>query len=191
MNKRRQLKVVRGSGDQKLGRATIMDRALAQRYGTSYVHLAAFAIDVDRVRERESEELPFGWEVYLTETQLAHVMETAQRDPVPMLEEMCLGILEQPRPKHGEASVLGGQLPFAIYTGVGRGLLPARLGQCFASWAKPPVDLIADVEALSKQEGLLASLVEHCLDADVDPPLIAPVREALIALSERGPRPSE
>jgi len=192
MDKRRQLKVVRPH-DQKLGRATIMDRALAQRYGSTYVHLAAFAIDVDRVREQEQEPsaLPFAWEVYLTEAQLGVLVETARHDPTPMIEETCLGILEQPRSKREGAGPLGSQLPFAIYTAVARGILPARLGQCFASWTKPPVDLIEDVERLAKAEGMLARLVDHCLDARIEPPLIEPVRSALVALLESPPSSDE
>ena len=52
-----------------LGLPTIMDRELAAAHGVTYVHLAVFAIDVDRVYwlEPEHEGLPFGWEVFLTE----------------------------------------------------------------------------------------------------------------------------
>ncbi|HEX6243796.1 MAG TPA: hypothetical protein VFZ61_22935, partial [Polyangiales bacterium] len=59
---KRPLRVV-GTKESKLGSATIMDRALAQRYGAPYVHLAAFAIDVDRVHRLEDERstLPFAW----------------------------------------------------------------------------------------------------------------------------------
>lgn len=168
-----------------------MDRALAQRYGAPYVHLAAFAIDVDRVRERHPEGQPFGWEVYLTEAQLGRLLETEKRDPTPMLEETCLAILELPRTKQSGPDPLGSQLPFAIYTAVARNILPARLGQCFASWTKPPVDLIDEVARLSKDGGMLARLVDHCLDAVLEPPLIAPVRSALVALLERAPSPDE
>lgn len=186
MRKPRTLKVM-GPSDAKLGRATIMDRALAQRYGAAYVHLAAFAIDVDRVRERDERDLPFAWEVYLTEAYLRHLVETAKHDPTPMIEDTCLAILELPRPRHGEAGALGSQLPFAIYTAVGRDILPASVGQCFASWAKPPADLIDEMASLDQQEGLLARLVDHCLRVEIDPPLVGPVREALLGL--RGGEP--
>lgn len=170
--------------DSKLGRSTIMDRALATRYGGPYVHLAAFAIDVDRVREREDEGLPFAWEVFLTEAQLAQLYDSASHDPTPMLEEMCLAILEQPQAA-GSEGPLGSQLPFAIYTGVARKLLPASLGQCFHAWKKPPVDLIGDVNALAAEPGLLAKLARHCLAASLQPPLVMPVREALEKLAAR------
>jgi hypothetical protein len=182
MQKPRQLKLM-GARDEKLGRPTIMDRALAQRYGTQYVYLAAFAIDVDRVRAYDEEGLPFAWEVYLTEAQLKRLIESAPHDPVPMLEEMCLAIFELPRPRPGEQGPLGSQLPFAIYTAIARGILPAALGQCFASWKKPPVDLIDDVRAMEGDASLLPRLARHCLGADIQPPLIGPVREALTALT--------
>lgn len=182
MQKPRQLKLM-GAREEKLGRPTIMDRALAQRYGASYVHLAAFAIDVDRVRERDEGDLPFAWEVYLTEAQLKRLLESADRDPAPMLEEMCLGILELPRPGPGTPAALGSQLPFAIYTAVARKILPASLGQCFIHWKKPPVDLIEDVSAMERDAGLLERLARHCLRVPIDPPLVGPVREALSAIA--------
>ena len=180
--KPRQLKVM-GSRDAQLGRATIMDRALAARYGATYVHFAAFAIDVDRVREHDEHGLPFGWEVYLTEAQLRRLFETERQDPTPMLEEMCLGVIELPRPKPGASGPLGSQLPFAVYTAVARGLAPAALGQCFSSWKKPPVDLIDEVRALADTPALLARLASHCLNSAVQPPLVAPVRQALSELA--------
>jgi hypothetical protein len=182
MRKPRQLKVV-GTNDAKLGRPTIMDRALAQRYGAEYVHLAAFAIDVDRVHHREEHGLPFAWEVYLTEVQLMRVVESAQRDVTPLLEDTCLSILELPRPRHGELGPLGNQLVFAVYTALGRGLLPPKLGHCFASWRKPPAELIAEMAELERSAGLTERLAQHCLQCPIDPPLVAPVRDALLALA--------
>lgn len=184
MAKSRQLKVV-GAADTKLGRPTIMDRALAHRYGAAYVHLAAFAIDVDRVHALEAAELPFAWEVFLTEVQLKHLFDTAKQDPTPMLEDVCLGILELPRPKHGQLAPLGSQLVFSIYTAVARGIAPARLGQCFASWKKPPADLIDELAKLDTLPNITERLAQHCLAAPIEPPLVQPVREALERLGAR------
>jgi hypothetical protein len=174
---------VAGPRDEKLGRDTIMDRALAARYGAAYVHLAAFTIDVDRVRELEAPDLPFAWEVYLTECQLEQLMDTAVSDPKPMLEEMCLAILELPRPRAGEQGPFGSQLPFAIYTAVARKIVPPSLGQCFANWKKPPADLIEEVEAMASDPGLKGRLAKHCLTVQLSPPLAPPAREALELLA--------
>jgi hypothetical protein len=178
---RRTLSVV-SAKETKLGRPTIMDRALAHRYGAPYVHLAAFAIDVDRVHALEDESLPFGWEVYLTEVQLARFISSSNHDPVPLLEDTCLAIMELPRPKAGQLAAFGSQLVFAVYTAVARGIVPPQLGHCFASWKKPPADLIDEMAELANQEGLAQRLARHCLEAPIEPPLVAPVREALLAI---------
>src|SRR5687767_12121428 len=141
VSKQKRLNVITPK-DTKLGRATIMDRALAQRYGAPYVHLAAFAIDVDRVYRSDPDApgLPFGWEVLLTELRLNAYMDEAVNDPAAMLEEMCLAVMELPPPRGDEPGALGGQLPFAVYVGVAHGELPAVLGNCFHVWRRPPVD---------------------------------------------------
>ena len=179
---KRPLRVV-GTKDAKLGRATIMDRALAQRYGAPYVHLAAFAIDIDRVHRLEDERsrLPFGWEVFLTEMRLARFMDEAEVDPAQLFEDMCLSVMDLPAARESQGP-LGAQLPFAIYVGVAHQHLPARVGTCFHAWKKPPVELIEEMAELAKQTGLLAQLVEHCLDAKLDTPLVEPVRAALEAM---------
>jgi hypothetical protein len=179
---KKQLRVVRPQ-EQKLGRPTIMDRALAQRYGAPYVHLAAFAIDVDRVRELDPEDdtLPFGWEVWLTERYLEQLFETATRDPAPMIEDACLSVLELPRPRHGEPAPFGSQLPFAVYAGVTREKLPDTLAACFRTWKKPPRQLLEALAEADQREGLLSQLAQHCLRAPVEPPLVEPVRAALVA----------
>lgn len=187
VTKQKRLNVVRPK-DTHLGRATIMDRALAQRYGAPYVHLAAFAIDVDRVhRSRpDAPELPFGWEVFLTELRLKAYMDETSADPAAMLEEMCLAVMELPAARGEELGALGGQLPFAIYVGVAHGHLPSVLGSCFQAWRRPPVDLIDELTELAATKGLTAKLVNYCLQAPIDPPLVEPVRVALSGLlSER------
>jgi hypothetical protein len=183
MNKPRQLKVV-GAGDTKLGRPTIMDRALAARWGAPYVHLAVFAIDVDRVHQLEEPSLPFAWEVYLTELRLARLVAEATHDPMQMVEDVTLAILDLPRPRGGKLPPLGSQLPFAVYTAVGHGILPNKLGSCFQVWKKPPVDLLEDVSKLAAQQGLSARLARHCLDVALSPPLAPPTRETLEQLAE-------
>lgn len=173
-----------GPADTKLGRATIMDRALAQRYGAPYVHLAAFAIDVDRIRAAHENDpaLPFAWEVALTEARIVRMLDEATSDPSVLLEDMCLSVMDQPRTADGE-DPYGGQLPFALYTGWARGLLPERLESCFYSWRKPPTDLVKDVTRFSDTPGLLARVAAHCLTRPLNPPLVPPAREALEAFA--------
>lgn len=187
VSKKKGLRVTK-PGDQKLGRETIMDRALAQRHGAPYVHLAAFAIDVDRVHRLDLDRpsQPFAWEVFLTEQRLARFMDEAESDPSQMLEDMCLAVMDLPRPVGDEQGVLGAQLPFAIYAGVAHEHLPASLGNCFRSWKKPPTDLLSELDELAARPGLGALLARHCLAAQLTPPLAEPVRVALEAISAEG-----
>jgi hypothetical protein len=177
---KKRLKVVEARSE-KLGRPNIMDRALAHRYGTSYVYLVAFAIDVDRVHEldRDDGTLPFAWEVWLLERYLAKLFREGANEPLQMVEHACLSVMDLPRVKPGQAAPFGSQLPFAIYAGVARKTLPNRLGDCFQVWKKPPIDLLDDLRVLDETPGVAARLVAHCLQAKVQPPLIAPVVEAL------------
>lgn len=186
MSKNKRLKLVDPEAT-KLGRPTIMDRALAQRYGAPYVHLAAFAIDVDRVHRHgpESQALPFAWEVFLTELRIVRLLDEAESDPVPMLEEACLQVMDLPRRQPDPQGVLGAQLPFAVYTAVAHGHLPAQLGHCFGTWKKPPADLIDAVARQFASEGLGARLARHCLAAVLEPRLATPVRAALEAIASR------
>ena len=161
-----------------------MDRALALRHGAPYVHLAAFAIDVDRVHRLDSDRptQPFAWEVFLTEMRLVRFMDEATTDPSSLLEDMCLSVMDLPRPEVGSQGALGAQLPFAIYAGVAHDHLPTSLGNCFSSWKKPPTDLLSELDALAARPDLPATLAAHCLAARLEPPLAEPVRVALLAL---------
>jgi hypothetical protein len=163
-----------------------MDRALAHRYGTSYVYLVAFAIDVDRVHELDPQDgaLPFGWEVWLLERYLKKLFSQADPDPVQMVEHACLSVMDLPSVKPGQDAPFGSQLPFAIYAGVARKLLPNGLGDCFQSWKKPPLDLLEDLAAIDQDKSAGPRLVQHCLRAQVQPALIPPVVEALGTLLE-------
>lgn len=163
-----------------------MDRALAQRHGAAYVHLVAFAIDVDRVHASTSDaaRLPFGWEVFLTELRLTRLMDQAEHSPLDLIEDACLSVMELPRPRGGELPAFGSQLPFAVYTGVERGLLPDALSSCFREWKTPPAHLCQAMDEMAKAPDLLTRLVEHCLDAAVQPPLIDLVRHDLTQLRQ-------
>lgn len=151
-----------------------MDRALAVRHGASYVHLAAFAIDVDRVREAvegPADPRPFGWDVLLTQ---AYLLPRIATEEVSLVEDTVLSILD------GEPDALGGQLAFAVWDGVERGELPGELRAAFRSWRARPKELAKQLAKLRAQgPELVAELASGCLDAELDPPLAPPTREAL------------
>jgi hypothetical protein len=164
--------------DPGLGLPTIMDRDLAAAHGVEYVHLAVFAIDIDRVYwlDPEQNNLPFGWEVFLTERFLiAHmgVITDARRD---LIDTLCAPLLEE---TPGEPP-LGGQIIFAVYDAVVRGALPSELTAVFASWRNPPRDLVASLADLHTHAPTWEKkLAAHCLAAELTPPLAPPTRETL------------
>ncbi|MEM9189921.1 MAG: hypothetical protein AAGF12_12135 [Myxococcota bacterium] len=162
-----------------LGLQTIMDRGLASRWGVPYVHLAAFAIDVDRIREEvEGEALdsrwPTGWEVYLTGVYLTEHVDPA-RD-FELLEDIAASIMEG-------GAALGAQLPFAIFDLVQRDRYPADLRRLFRSWRQKPIRLSRSLNELwsSRQAGTLA---RQCLEVELDPPAAPPTLTELTRLSE-------
>jgi hypothetical protein len=171
--------------DTKLGRPTVMDRALAQQYGADYVHVAAFAIDVDRLRAAHEHDpsLPFAWEVALTELRLVRLLDEVTNDPARLIEDMCLAVMELPRPADANSAAYGVQLPFAVYTGWARGLLPDSLEACFEPWKKLPEDLYADVTELLEEPGRVATIAKRCLALPLTPPLVPPVQAYLEKLA--------
>jgi hypothetical protein len=174
------------AGPEGLGRKTIMDRALAGRHGAAYVHLAAFAIDVDRVRdatEGSADERPFGWEVFLTECWLVDRVSPA--DPVArgMIEDVVLAAIDASGAA-GEEGVLGAQVPFAVWDAVARGAWPAELRSAFSQWKARPKELVKDLAPLWKDEARhRRELATACLEAELDPPLAPPTLEALRAMA--------
>jgi hypothetical protein len=162
---------------EALGIRTIMDRALAARHGVPYVHLAAFAIDVDRVRdevEGYGDRRPFGWEVFLTE---AYVLERA-KDERALLEDVVLSILD------GQPDALGSQLVFAIWDAIHRAQLPRDLRKAFASWKAEPDELVEKLAPLWKKGAdNIRELAQGCLAVEIDPPLAPPTRASLEALA--------
>jgi hypothetical protein len=159
-----------------------MDRDLVASYGSAYVQLAVFAIDIDRVYWLEPEDatLPFGWEVFLTEYYLlATAAGSGSQPPAAsqeLLEALCLPLLDE---TPGEPP-LGGQVVFAIYDAVTRGALPAALTALFHRWHSPPRELVTQLAELHAQADATAQrLAAHCLAAELIPALAAPTRDAL------------
>lgn len=165
-------------GGERLELPTIMNSALAARYGVDYVRLAAFAIDVDRAYADLSDDatLPFGWEVFLTECYLLAAVDAAADPMHAMLEETCLAILEQPPDDQG----YGSQLLFAVHDAVQRGRYPNTLAAPFRSWRSPPKQLhkalsLLWLDAAEQLRGLAADV----LALPLDPPLSQPTRHSL------------
>jgi hypothetical protein len=181
--KRKSLPVARPT-QTGLGQPTIMSRELAAAHGIEYVHLAVFCIDIDRVYwlNPDAPELPFGWEVFLTEYYVIHAQPSHE-----LLAAACAELLEQ---SPGEPP-LGGQLAFAVYDAAERGALPAELKQLFATWKSAPRDLLGELATLHAQAPERArQLATHCLNARLDPPLAPPTREALEKVLRGELRPS-
>ena len=170
------------SGPSALGRATIMDPALAAQHGVAYVHLVAFAIDVDRVREAVEgydDPRPFAWEVFLTEAYLlARFDPTRRPEQVHLLEDVVLGILE------GAVDALGAQVAFAVWDAIARDRFPQRLKGAFSSWEARPTELVKDLaELFAREAALTRELAASCLEVALDPPLAPPTRAALEAMA--------
>ena len=156
-----------------LGLPTIMNRDLAAAHGVAYVHLAVFCIDIDRVYWLDPEDgsLPFGWEVFLTEFYVLYTQPARE-----ILEGMCTELLEE---TPGEPP-LGGQIAFAVFDAVQRGALDPALTDVFGSWKNPPRELVTQLAELHRGAADNAKrLAEHCLQAEITPPLAPPTREAL------------
>ncbi len=169
-----------------------MDRALALKYGAPYIHMAAFAIDIDRVLQHagERDPRPFAWEVFLTAAYLEHAAsEHPDERSEEMLEEAALSILDR---QPGDVP-LGAQLAFAIYDLLRRGKLPEQFESVFRQWRVPlkrgskkrriqTPD--KDVDALFKDHvANAAKLAASCLKEAIDPPLAPPTRKSLEALA--------
>jgi hypothetical protein len=168
-----------------LGLPTIMDRDLAATHGVLYVHLAVFAIDIDRVywQDPEDSSLPFGWEVFLTECFLLQHLHD-EPGSHELLEALCVPLLEE---TPGEPP-LGGQIVFAIYDAVRSAQLPPALSKLFSTWQNPPRELLSALDELDATRAqALPVLAQHCLSAELTPPLAPPTREALLKMREPAP----
>jgi hypothetical protein len=169
-----------------LGRPTIMDRALAQQYGVPYVHLAVFAIDVDRAREcleddDADEGLPMGWEVFLTERFLDVHLDATTEQGRALVEDVVLAIFDLPP---NDEPVFGSQLPFAVWHAVARRALPASLESAFRTWKAKPKELGLELDRLyATTDESTRAIARRCLDAPLSPPFAPPVRTFLEAMA--------
>ncbi len=173
---------------QSLGLITIMNRELARRHGVDYVHIAAFAIDVDRAREGvevdpEATEWPFAWEVLLTEAFLIQFVDPSREQHRLLIEDTCLEIFD-----HGPGEPrLGDHLVFAIFDAISRAAWPPDWEPIFGGWKANPKDLVDELAQLrSKGSGLVQELATGVLELPMDPPLAPSTEAALQALQARG-----
>jgi hypothetical protein len=166
-------------GAERLGSPTIMERALAVKHGVPYVHLTVFAIDVDRVRvatEDQTDELPFGWEVFLTECYLLEEIDPQAEGTAALIEDILLGVLELPPGQE----VLGTQLPFAVWHAVRSQGWPSTLAHALSGWKARPEPLGKDLDALfSARDRRRAELARTCLAVSLSPGLAAPTEQVL------------
>jgi len=167
-----------------LGLVTIMDRDLALRLGAPYVKLAAFAIDLYRLRVMfdeigDDEHWPFGWEVLLTERALLRALPTTGDDDViDFVDAICTSIFE----RAAEGEILGAQIVFSAYAAFERGALPAKVRPTFFHWKKKPTELVAAVRKIESDPGNVAALIDQCLAEELDPPLAPTTHAELEAL---------
>lgn len=156
-----------------------MDRDLAAKHGTAFVYLAAFAIDIDRVREltEDDDGWPFGWEVFLLARYLDQELDSSDHEE--LIEEACALAFEL-------GDVLGAQLPFSVYELVSRGCWPESLADVYASWKKPPRELSARLTPLWEDPNATARLATACIASSLQPALAPPTREALEHLAATG-----
>jgi hypothetical protein len=181
-------------GAEALGAPTIMDRGLAARWGVPYVHLAVFAIDIDRIREAldadesaapdaESRAWPFGWEVFVTA-----IYARDHLDPVAhaeLIDDACTAVIEAAQ--LGDGATLGNQLPFSVYDLVHREVWPQSLRSSFTRWERRPSQLSRRLDPLWADEAAeWDRLRGACLALDIVPPLAAPTRSVL---EQPSPRP--
>jgi hypothetical protein len=190
MMKRRRVLHRAQRGEAKLELPTIMDRGLAAKHGALYVHLAAFAIDIDRVFAAiapddeddigltgapDPEEQPFGWEVFLTSARV-RALDPGDPKVLAMLEETCAFVLDQAPDEQG----YGSQLVFGVYDAVKRGALPQSLADLFRSWRARPKQLDRALDALWKNDAAaLPAIAARCESIALEPPLAPPTRATL------------
>lgn len=164
-----------------LGQATIMERDLAAQHGVQYVHLAAFAIDVDRAYIASDGDdglspLPLGWEVLLL---LAYVLARfrvdSEHDQL-ILEDVASRLVSG---NHSEPC-LGACLAFALHEGTDRGWLDANLKPIFRRWGSRSKQLKKSLDAqLQDPSRALIKAAKHCLETGITPPLSPPTLSSL------------
>lgn len=181
--KKRALSVVDPEKDG-LGFPTIMDREVATKYGAQYVHLAAFAIDIDRIRDEVEQDegvdqaeieltWPFAFEVFLTEAWILDELDPASDEHLALLEDAVRSAMARGASDAGQ--VFGAQLPFAIYDAMKRGALPKTLAYLFDGWKTEPRDLVADLAVLwQKGDEERARLARAASEITLEPPMAPP-----------------
>lgn len=168
-----------------LGEKTLMDPGLAARHGVPYVHLAAFAIDLDRAARVVDDQddgggqslFDFGWEVFLVEVHLLGLLDPTSEAHLDLLDDLVESVME-----HEEAP-LGSVVIFAIRDAARRGELPARFEKASRTWKALPSKLVRSLDALFEHLAVEATdLAEAVLELPLVPPLAPPTKDALVAM---------
>ena len=177
---RKRLAVVAPDAEH-LGAETIMDRTLATVHGIPYVHLAAFAIDADRVRatledDAGDDALPFGWEIFLTAHYVRTRFDAAREEQRLIIEDAVVAILDA---KVGREPPLGSQLAFAVFDLARRDLLPSEMLMLFDVWKKKPDKVLDALEVLwDEPEAHAGELAHACIQVEISPAPAPPTFEA-------------
>lgn len=178
-----------------IGIPTIMDRALAAHHRQKYVHLAVFAIDIDRVRdevetEARDRDWPFAWEVFLTERWLVeHVDPVDNQADRELVEDACESVMRISLGHDGQ--VYGAQIPFAVWDAIARNVWPTTLESVFTSWRHRPDRLVRTLAPFWKDPVAEARRLAHaCLEIEMSPPLAPPTLETLRAMAQSTDEPA-
>ncbi len=155
-----------------LGEPTIMNRTLAAKHGSRYVHLAVVAIDIDRVY-RHLDDDAFKSEITLTKRYLTDHFDPAQDADCALLEDTCLDIMEG----YDETDLLGAQIPFAVHELVTEKIWPDAWPVLFSAWKVPR-------KSKNAPELPLARIAESYLSFTLEPPIANPTRQFLLTLTK-------
>lgn len=174
-----------GRAPEALGAATVMKPELSRLYGSLYVRVAAFAIDVDRIREATDspvEPWPFGWEVFLTEYYLLATLEIETAGHHALVQDLVAGVLAGPR------EALGSQIAFSVWNAIERGEWPTSLRSAFGRWkraGRPQRRWVKELQVFwNDADHWAASLAANCLRVQLEPPCSPPAQDALELLAE-------
>ena len=162
-----------------------MDPELAQRFGVAYVHLVAFAIDIDRIHEATQDDpdgvWPFGWEVFLSEIHMLGMFDPAVPEERELVVTVCEGIMQLPK----DSLAFGAQLPFCLYDAITRGEWPEEDRSVFRSWKDGPDELTEALKPLWVDANVEANdLALACTEVVMHPAISPPSRQALDAMLE-------
>ncbi|MGB0680710.1 MAG: hypothetical protein ACPGUV_13740 [Polyangiales bacterium] len=173
-------------GATGLGRPTIMQAELARVFGPPYVHLAAFSIDIDRLRPTldATHDWPLGWEVFL----IAGAIDALQPEADADIADMLVATAESLVACIDEEERLGLPLLLAVRELSRRRRLPRAFAKLFQDWDALSAPLKRCLDLLWQgRASWQTRLAQACLAAPLAPPLAPPSRQLLERLVAGAP----